>query len=170
MTADAFAGTVGAQAALEMANALKRIKHCLDQLSDEQIWWRAAPSLNSIGNLILHLCGNVRQWIIVGLDSGQDTRNRPAEFAEQRPIPRIELEQRLDAVVGEAGNVLRRQQAEQLLQVRRIQGMDVSGLEALFDSVPHFRGHTQEIVSMTRLQLGQAYKFAWAPASPEQGA
>jgi hypothetical protein len=170
MTADAFAGTVGAQAALEMANALKRIKHCLDQLSDEQIWWRAAPSLNCIGNLILHLCGNVRQWIIVGLDSGQDTRNRPAEFAEQGPIPRTELEQRLDAVVGEAGNVLRRQQAEQLLQVRRIQGMDVSGLEALFDSVPHFRGHTQEIVSMTRLQLGQAYKFAWAPASPEQGA
>jgi hypothetical protein len=158
MTADAFAGTVGAQAALEMANALKRIKHCLDQLSDEQIWWRAAPSLNCIGNLILHLCGNVRQWIIVGLDSGQDTRTR------------TELEQRLDAVVGEAGNVLRRQQAEQLLQVRRIQGMDVSGLEALFDSVPHFRGHTQEIVSMTRLQLGQAYKFAWAPASPEQGA
>ena len=60
MTADAFAA-MGAQAALEMDNALMRIKHCLNQLSDEQIWWRAAPSLNSIGNLILHLCGNVRQ-------------------------------------------------------------------------------------------------------------
>jgi uncharacterized damage-inducible protein DinB len=170
MTADAFANTVGAQAALEMANALLRIKHCLNQLSDEQIWWRAAPSLNSIGNLILHLCGNVRQWIIVGLGGGHDTRNRPAEFAEQGPMPRAELLQRLDAVVEEAGSVLRRQQAEQMLRVRRIQGMDVTGLEALFSCVPHFRGHTQEITAMTRLQLREAYRFAWTPASAEQGA
>jgi hypothetical protein len=170
MTADAFASAVGAQAALEMAEALQRIKHCLNQLRDEQIWWRAAPALNSIGNLILHLCGNVRQWIIVGLGGGQDARNRPAEFAEQGPIPRIELLERLEAVVEEAGSVLRRQQAEPMLRVRRIQGMDVTGLEALFSCVPHFRGHTQEIVAMTRLQLGQAYQFAWVPASPEQGA
>jgi hypothetical protein len=66
--------------------------------------------------------------------------------------------------------VLRRQHAGQLLQVRRIQGMEVNGLAALFDSVPHFRGHTQEIVAMTRWQLGKAYRFAWAPATAEQGA
>ena len=62
------------------------------------------------------------------------------------------------------------QQYRQLAEVRRIQGFDVSGAVAIFDSVPHFRGHTQEIVHMTRLQLGEAYKFAWTPTTPEQGA
>jgi Protein of unknown function (DUF1572) len=170
MTQNEFACAVGAQAAHEMGNALQRIKHCLHHLSDEQTWWRPGPGLNSIGNLILHLCGNLRQWIIVGLGGGQDVRNRPAEFAERGPIPRSELLARLDAVVNEAGAVLRRQTADQFLLVRRIQGMDVTGLEALFDSVPHFRGHTQEIVGMTRLQLGKAYQFAWTPATAEQGA
>ena len=61
-------------------------------------------------------------------------------------------------------------EAGQLLEPRRIQGADVTGLAAIFDSIPHFRGHTQEIVSMTRLQLGDAYKFAWTPTTPEQGA
>jgi hypothetical protein len=50
-----------------------------------------------------------------------------------------------------------------------IQGFDVIGVAAVFDSVPHFRGHTQEIVHMTRLRLGDAYKFAWTPTTPEQG-
>jgi hypothetical protein len=76
------------------ASALERIKHCLGQLNDEQVWWRSHSWLNSIGNLILHLCGNV----------------------------------------------------------------------------PHFRGHTQEIIHMTRCLLGDAYKFAWTPSTPEQGA
>jgi hypothetical protein len=102
MTADELAAAVVAHAADEMACALKRIRNCLNQLSDEQIWWRAAPSLNSIGNLILHLCGNVRQWVVVGLGGGEDVRDRPAEFAEQGPITRADLLHRLDAVVDEA--------------------------------------------------------------------
>ena len=69
----------------------------------------------------------------------------------------------------ESRAVLARQTARQLLEARRIQGFDVTGLKAIFDSVPHLRGHTQEIIGMTRLQLGDAYKFAWTPTTPEQG-
>jgi len=170
MTADELATAVGTEAANELASALAKIKHCLGQLTDEQVWWRSRPSLNSIGNLILHLCGNLRQWIVAGLGGAADGRDRPAEFAQRGPIPRDELLRRLEAVVDEAGAVLARQTAGQLLEARRIQGFDVTGLAAIFDSVPHFRGHTQEIVGMTRLQLGDAYTFAWAPATPEQGA
>jgi hypothetical protein len=153
-----------------LTKALDRIKHCLAQLTDEQVWKRSQPSLNSIGNLILHLCGNVRQWIVAGLGGAADVRNRPSEFAEHGPIPKEELLRRLDAVVGEAKQVLARLPALQLLEVRRIQGFDVTGLAALFDSVPHFRGHTQEIVHMTRLRLGDDYQFSWKPTTPEQGA
>jgi hypothetical protein len=170
MTADELAAAVGTEAAKELASALAKIKHCLDQLTDEQVWWRSHPSLNSIGNLILHLCGNVRQWIIAGLGGAVDLRDRPSEFAERGPIPREELVHQLDTVVGQAGEMLGKQTARQLLELHRIQGFDVTGLAAIFDSVPHFRGHTLEIIHMTRLQLGAAYKFAWTPTTPEQGA
>src|SRR5262249_8292051 len=166
MTADELATAVGREAANELASALNRIKHCLGQLTDEQVWWRSHPSLNSIGNLILHLCGNVRQWIVSGLGGVADDRDRPAGFSELGPISKSELLCKLEAVVNEANVVLAQQTARQLLGPRRIQGFDVTGLKAIFDSIPHFRGHTQEIIGMTRLQLGDAYKFAWTPTTP----
>jgi len=170
MTADELAAAVTRQAGDELTSALDKIKHCLGQLSDEQVWWRPQPSLNSIGNLVLHLCGNVRQWLVAGLGGAADVRDRPAEFAERGPIPRAELLRRLEAVVDEARAALARQTARQLLDVRPIQGWQVTGLAAIFDSVPHFRGHTQEIVHMTRAQLGDAYRLQWQPLTPEQGA
>jgi hypothetical protein len=170
ITADELAAAAGSEAANEMTKALDKIRHCLGQLTDEQVWRRSQPSLNSIGNLLLHLCGNVRQWIVSGLGGAADVRDRPAEFAERGPIPRDELLRRLDAVVAEAKRVLAGLSARQLVEVRRIQGFDVTGLAAIFDSVPHFRGHTQEIIHMTRLQLGEAYKLSWKPTAPEQGA
>lgn len=170
MAADQLAAAVGREAANELASALERIRHCLNQLSDEQVWWRSRPSMNSIGNLMLHLCGNVRQWLVAGLDGAANVRDRPAEFAERGPIPKGELLRRLEAVVDEAKAALERQTAGQLLKSRRIQGHDVTGLSAIFNSVPHFRGHTQEIIHLTRSLLGDAYRFAWRPATPEQGA
>jgi hypothetical protein len=168
--AEELAAAVVTEAANELRSAEEKIKHCLTQLSDEQVWWRSHPSLNSIGNLILHLCGNVGQWLVAGLGDHEDTRNRPAEFAERGPIPKAELLGRLDAVVRAANEVLGRLTAADLLRVRRIQGYDVTGLGALFSSIPHFRGHTQEIIHITRLQLGDAYQLDWQPTTPEQGA
>jgi hypothetical protein len=170
MTADELAAAVGAEAAEELAKALGKIEHCLAQLSDAQVWQRPQPALNSVGNLLLHLAGNVRQWVVAGLGGSPDVRDRPAEFAERGPAPKEELLRRLRGVVDEARVVLARQTARQWLQVRRVQGFEVTGLGALFDSVPHFRGHTQEIVHMTRALLGDAYRFQWAPTTPEQGA
>ena len=170
MNADELAAAVGAAAAHELDSALGRIKHCLGQLTDEQVWHCSQPGLNSIGNLILHLCGTLRPGVVAGLGGAADGRNRAAEVADRGPIPKDELVRRLEAVIAEAKRVLAGVDARQLAEPRRIQGFDVTGVAALFDSVPHFRGHTQEIVRMTRLQLGDAYQFAWTPSTPEQGA
>ena len=170
MTADDLAAAVGTAAAHELGSALDRIRHCLGQLTDGQVWHRSRPDLNSIGNLVLHLCGNLRQWVVAGVGGAPDARDRPAEFAERGPVPRDEVVRRLEEVVGEAVRVLLGVDARRLTEARRVQGFDVTGVGAIFDSVPHFRGHTQEIVYMTRLQLGDAYRFAWNPATPEQGA
>jgi hypothetical protein len=88
MNIDDLARAVGHEAGQVLTSALGKINHCLGQLSDEQVWWRSQPSLNSIGNLILHLSGNLRQWLVAGLGDAKDVRDRPAEFAERGPIPK----------------------------------------------------------------------------------
>jgi hypothetical protein len=170
MTPEDLAAAFGAAAAQELVDALGRIRHCLDQLTEEQVWWHPDRSRNAIGNLILHLAGNVRQWIAYGVGGAADVRDRPAEFAERRPVPRAELLATLEAAVADARKALAAVTASQLLETRRIQGFDVTGMAAIFGSVAHFRGHTQEIIHLTRAQLGDAYRFAWVPATPEQGA
>jgi hypothetical protein len=148
----------------------ERIRHCVHQLTDDQVWWRPSEGQNSIGNLLLHLCGNVRQWIVAGVGGAPDIRNRPQEFTERGAIGRDELLQRLAEIIAEADTVLERVSSLQLLEPRRIQGFDETVLSAIFDSLSHFSGHTQEIVFRTRLQLGDRYQFAWVPATAEQGA
>jgi uncharacterized damage-inducible protein DinB len=159
-----------AEARRRLADRHDRIRHCLQQLTDVQIWWRPQEPMNSIGNLVLHLCGNVRQWLIAGIPQAPDSRNRPQEFAERGPLARDELTRRLDTVIREADTVLAGVSDAQLLERRRIQGFDETVLSAIFDSVAHFHGHTQEIVYITRLQLGAGYRFAWVPQTLEQGA
>ena len=165
-----LARATGTEAALELRSALDRIRHCTDQLTDDQIWERPAPGLNSIGNLLLHLGGNLRQWIVNGLTGAADFRDRPAEFAANGSISKAELLANLNDIVSQACATLEEQTAESLLTPRRIQGFDVNALHAIFHSVPHFRGHAQEIIHMTRFLLGDGYRFAWKPATAEQGA
>jgi hypothetical protein len=154
----------------QLAKGSEIVRHCLGQLTDPQLAWRPEESMNSIGNLILHLCGNLRQWVISGVGGEPDVRDRPAEFAEQGPFVKEDLIHRLDEVLRQADEVVGVITAEQLLQARRIQGFETTGLAAIFDSVAHFKGHVQEIVCLTRLQLGDAYRFEWVPSTPEEGA
>ncbi len=147
-----------------------RIKHCVEQLTDEQLWWRPQASLNSIGNLLLHLYGNLTQWIIAGVTRAPDTRNRPQEFQERGPIPGPELIRRLEGIIAQVKHVLVECPPAALLEPRRIQGMDETVLSAILNSLTHLAGHTQEIVFVTRLQLGERDRFAWAPRTVEEGA
>jgi len=150
--------------------AHERIHHCVGQLNDGEVWWRPDESMNSIANILQHLCGNVRQWIIDGVGQTPNQRNRPQEFADRSMRPKAELLNQLDAAVREADEVLASLTEKQLLEPRRIQGFDETVLSALLNSISHFTGHSQEIIYITRLQLGPDYRYAWTPATPEQGA
>ena len=120
---------------------LPKIERCLERLNDEQIWWRANEESNSIGNLVLHLCGNARQWIVCGLGSAQDTRTRDAEFAQRDAIPRAELVRLLKSTLADVESVLRSLPPSTLLQKRMIQGGEVDVLEAIFHVTEHFSMH-----------------------------
>ncbi|MBC8876648.1 MAG: DUF1572 family protein [Planctomycetes bacterium] len=169
-TAEEIVEAVAGETTLCLDECLMRIRHCLGQLSDEQVWWRPYESMNSIGNLILHLNGNVRQWIVAGLGNAADDRNRPQEFLERTMIPKDRMMAQLEGTISEAKVVLSRITADDVLEQRRIQGFDVNGFGVIFDCVPHFKGHTQEIICLTRWQLGDAYGFHWEPQTPEEGA
>ncbi len=153
-----------------LVSALKKIEHCLEQLSDADLRWRQLPSQNSIQNIILHLCGNLRQWILHGVGGEPDVRNRPREFADRTNRPKAELLAMLCGTIAKCDCVLADFPPERLLERRRIQGFDTSVLAAILDTVSHFVGHQHQIVYITRLRLGDAYRFQWAPATPEQGA
>jgi hypothetical protein len=169
-TADDVTRAVASEACRALDASVAKIEHCLAQLTDEQVWWRPREEMNSIGNLLLHLSGNVRQWLVCGIGGAADTRVRPAEFAERGPIPKASLLAGLKDAVGDAKAALDGAAAQDMLARRRVQSFDVTGWGALFDSVPHFQGHTQEIVGLTRMQLGEAYRFHWQPAAPAAGA
>lgn len=154
----------------QLREGLEKIVHCLRQLNEESVWWRPTPTQNSIANLMLHLEGNVRQWIISGVGSEPDVRDRPQEFAEVGPIKKDELLVRLTDCVNRAIQIISDKTADALLQERRIQGFDTTGAGAIIDSVAHFRGHVQEIISLTRQQLENRYEFYFVPKTPEQGA
>lgn len=154
----------------ELRECLRMLHHCIDQLSLSQIWSRPDDDQNAIANLLLHLEGNLRQWIVIGLGNSVDLRNRSEEFAERRQLPATELRSRLDGCVHDAIAVLSNTATtEGLLKPRRIQGFEVHGIAAIQHSVSHFRGHTQEIVGRTRQLLGRDYRFAWIPKDAEQG-
>lgn len=142
---------------------LPRIEKCLAQLSEDEIWWRPNPSSNSAGNLVLHLCGNIRQWIISGLGGAEDIRERDLEFAEQGPVPRDQLSGRLRRTVREACRVLGRLNESALSKTYEIQGYRVSGFYSVFQVVEHFSHHAGQIIYLTKLRRGEDLKFTHLP-------
>ncbi len=143
--------------------SLTKVLHCLEQLDEQQVWARNHPSLNAIGNLVLHLCGNLTQWVTHGIPALPDARDRQAEFDEKGPIPKTELAQRLRSVVEQADAVLADLDDETLLLPRTVQGFETLVVTIVMHTTTHFEGHAQEIIRLTRELRGPAYTFLWSP-------
>jgi uncharacterized damage-inducible protein DinB len=142
---------------------LPRIEACVRQLSPDQIWWRANPVSNSVGNLALHLEGNVRQWIVSGLGGAPDRRQRDKEFSELGPISRPTLLARLRKTVADADRVMRKLNGVALARTYSIQGFRVTGLRAVFHVTEHFSHHAGQIILLTKMLGGKALKFTHLP-------
>jgi uncharacterized damage-inducible protein DinB len=147
---------------------LPHIVNCLHQLSEEEIWWRPNAASNSAGNLVLHLCGNVRQWIITNLGESPDVRDRDSEFAERGPIPRKVLVAKLKKTMREACDVLRRLPEASLSRKFKIQGLRVTGLEVISHIVEHFAYHTGQIIFITKFKRGKDLRFTNLPPAKIQ--
>ena len=138
---------------------LPKIERCLERLTDEQIWWRPNEESNSIGNLVLHLCGNARQWIVSGVGGEADRRQRDAEFAQRELVPRDQLLSLLHSTLADVARVLRGLDPATLLERRTIQSSDVDLLEAIFHVTEHFSMHTGQIIMLTKMVTATDLRF-----------
>jgi uncharacterized damage-inducible protein DinB len=126
-------------------DSMPRIRKCLAHLSEEEIWHRPNAEVVSVGNLVLHLCGNVRQNIVCGLGGAPDDRVRDDEFSETGPIPAAELLARLDRVMADVDLALDGLDPASLLEIRRVQGFEESAVSILVHVVEHFSYHVGQI-------------------------
>lgn len=136
-----------------------RLRKAVEPLTLQQIWWRPNPASNSIGNLILHLNGNVWQWIVASFNGLEDQRNRPAEFSATGDLPAADLLARLGETMEEVAKVLARLTLEDLLATYHIQGYTVTGLAAVYQVVEHFGLHYGQIVYIAKALEGRDLGF-----------
>jgi uncharacterized damage-inducible protein DinB len=127
-----------------------KIRRCLDVLPRDAVWRREDDQSNSIGNLLLHLAGNVRQWIISGVGGAPDARYRNGEFAARDGADVEALFVALRATLDEADAVIALLTPDRLLERRTIQGRDVIVLDAVYHVVEHFSLHTGQIILLTK--------------------
>jgi uncharacterized damage-inducible protein DinB len=146
-----------------LAEYLDKIARAIAGLDEPAVWWRANERSNSIGNLLLHLHGNLTQWILGGLLGEPFERRRGREFAAREGAPKAELLASLAAVVARARAGIAGLSAEELARVRRIQSYDLDGYAALFHAVEHMSYHTGQIVLLAKSLLPAEGAFEFYP-------
>lgn len=125
--------------------SLRMVEKSLALVDEHELWKKPNSSLNSIANLILHLCGNMTQYVVSGVGKHPDLRDRNNEFTQDGNGKKAELLLLLQATVTEVKHVLNRSSEADLLPLRRIQGFELSGIGAVIHAVEHFSYHTGQI-------------------------
>lgn len=138
------------EAADKLAENLSRIETCVPKLPTDALWARDSENENAVGNLLLHLDGNVRQWILAGIGGAPEHRDRPAEFAARSGPAASVLVANLRSTVTDAIRVIRSLPHARLNEAATIQGYSTTVLAAIFHVVEHFSGHTYQIILLTK--------------------
>ncbi|MDA1312217.1 MAG: DUF1572 family protein [Acidobacteria bacterium] len=139
----------------QLRERLRRIELCVAKLDDGQLWTRSHETENAVGNLILHLAGNIRQWIVSGVGGAPDRRNRDAEFAQREPLTREQAMSALRDAIADADAVLASLSEEDLLVKRKIQVFDLTLLHAIYHCIEHLAEHSGQIVWATKRMTGE---------------
>ena len=138
---------------------LPKLCKCVEVLPPEMIWRRANESSNSIGNLLMHLAGNVREWIVAGIGGQPVARDRAGEFAARHGLPAMALIHELKKAVAEADQVLAGVSVDDLARSCTIQARETTVIAAIYHAVEHFAMHTGQIVLLTKERAPEAIHF-----------
>ena len=143
----------------KLLQLMDRIETCVGKLTPQQVWARGAESQNAVGNLLLHLDGNLRQWILHGVGGQPDTRDRDREFAARDGATSRELSARLRATVDQVAKLIRALPLSRLTERVTTQGYNVTVLGSIYHVVEHFSGHTFQIIFMAKQFTGEDLGF-----------
>ena len=147
------------QCVLRFRENLEKIRTCLGLLSEEAFWYRPNPASNATGHLLMHLTGNIRQYILSGLGGHPDTRRRPMEFQEPAAQERAAVEADFFQVCSEALEIIERLWPPLFLESKKVQGFDLTGMGILLHVVEHLSYHTGQIAYLTKMQTGKDLGF-----------
>lgn len=138
---------------------MPRIEKCLIELSEEEVWHRPNESSNSIGNLMLHLCGNITQYIISSIGDEADNRERDQEFNATGGFTKTELLHKLETTVTKAIEIIKNCDDESLLKIRNVQGFTYSGIGNIVHVTEHYSYHTGQIALLTKMMKNKDLGF-----------
>lgn len=124
---------------------------CITQLSEEEMWWRPNESSNSVANILLHLCGNIGQYILSSLGQQPDTRERDIEFATREGYNKQILWDKMVHTLESATQVVAHVSPEEMLRIRMVQGFEFSGIGVALHAVEHLSYHTGQVAYMVKL-------------------
>jgi uncharacterized damage-inducible protein DinB len=139
------------EAILTIEENTQKIKTCLAEFDDTSIWKRPNQASNSVGNIVLHLCGNITQYILSSLGGQDDKRERDKEFAAQDGFTKQALLAKLDQTISTALKVISDIKEDELLRVRPVQVYQRSGVSIIFHVAEHYSYHTGQIIFWTKL-------------------
>jgi uncharacterized damage-inducible protein DinB len=134
---------------------LPKAKLCLEEMSEQDLWWRPNEQSNSVGNLVLHLCGNMKQWIVKSLGGSKFERDRDAEFAERGPVAKAQLIADIHDTVMEVDRTLCALPTSEMLERFPVQGYSTSRLQAIYHVVEHFSYHLGQILYIYKMRTGR---------------
>jgi hypothetical protein len=167
---DALATAFLTSARAQLGLCRQRLEHCAEQLDDEQLWQRSGAGLNSIANLLLHVTGNLGERLLAVVGEQTYQRHRQREFDARGPLEKASVLGPLGAVFDRADAVLADLPPGRLLETctfRMLQGdVERDVMTVIVQTLVHLGGHTQEIVTLSRQQLGERYRFLQPPARP----
>lgn len=148
---DKFKSELIENAIYRIEESTRMIKITFGDLSEDDIWRKPNHASNSIGNLILHICGNMTQYVIASLGEKPDIRNRDAEFSTVEGFTKDELLQQLITTMNTAKTTIENTTSEQFLKVRPIQAFNFSGVGLVVHAVEHYSYHTGQIAFWTKV-------------------
>jgi len=137
----------------------KRILKCLNEIDETEIWLRSNENSNSLGNIILHLCGNIRQYVISSLGETGDIRIRDEEFSARDGFNKNELSLKIESTANEAVRIIKNLNEERLLKIYSVQGFDLSGIGIIIHVTEHYSYHTGQIAFWIKQLKNKDLKF-----------
>jgi uncharacterized damage-inducible protein DinB len=146
-------------AIFRMEENLRMVKKSLAFLDEADLWKRPNEASNSIGNILLHLCGNIAQYILSGLGETEDIRLRDAEFASEGGYSKADLTKKLEELLLEVKGVIRGLEESQLTGRYQVQGFDLTGAGILLHVVEHFSYHTGQIAFWVKILSNRDLDF-----------